>query len=307
MAVSMSHGAVGASGDYAIVNGARYDADESIFGMHKEHVRYLLSEHIQPYETEKTDAINNGESFVTLTTNEIASGWGEKLEEQFDEDEKKALNPWTPKQIANRKLSISKKQQHGILHGRGSRELNFTGGVFDVCHCLWAIVLSLITLFVMLMWVVWEWTYEEVVYVVECFDCPTITDQVSHYMEKTNPSRSSHADWPKLHTNGKTNRIALNAFPYALAIAGHVAAVYEEHKKDGNCVITKTLAVFWRVVNLMRRGFGTLFKYKFDKESDGSTPQIIKQMIDDFRLATFIAYNLCGIMVCFYYFLVNNL
>ena len=47
----------------------------------------------------------------------------------------------------------------------------------------------------------------------------------------------------------------------------------------------------------MRKSFGTLMKDKFDYPADGSTPDLIVELIDDVRLATYLAYHLCSKLV----------
>ena len=339
----MSQLAVSAAGNYALVNVCKYTSGEPI-GVHKgEYIECLIGTRIQPYEIDKlTRAIENLQDFFTLTTNDIATYWGTKVETKTQQKLGRIPGPWTPEYEKKLRLKIATQQKHGILKLDVGNRWDFDGGVFDICHCNWSITLSLLVLLVMLMWCVWDWSDIEIIYVLSFLGAPTIVFQAVKYLTETNPTRNPKI-WPKFHTTGLTNKIMFNGFPYALVIAADIAWRYEIDRNDGNNTVTYILAVFWRVTTLLKRAFGILFKSRFDKyvkknknenkndnnnnesennndenkndnendnndenkndnENDNNDeeyirPPLIQEMIDCVLLATFIAYNLCDVMV----------
>ena len=83
----------------------------------------------------------------SLTTNEIAQGLADEIENAMDDEIDNAMDEgtyddWNDESEHKLRLKISKQQHHGILY-RGLNDItDFDGGVFDICHCMWAIILS---------------------------------------------------------------------------------------------------------------------------------------------------------------------
>lgn len=309
----MCHMAVSAAGGYSLVGGTHYKNGFPYGLLTGRYVECLIGTRIQPYEIDKlNNAIENGDEFYTLTTNAIVRYWGTNQEEGVARrlERSSKPGPWTDEYIKSQRLLESKKQGHGILKLGAANAVDFDGGVFDVCHCMWAIVVSLVVLLIQMMWCVWGWTDHEIIYTLTFLGAPTIVDQTVVYLRQQNKGKNPKI-WPKLHTTGLTNKIMWNGFHHVLVIAASIAQHYEQEKNDSNHTVTYLLAIFWRVAALLKEGFGILFTCNFEKPSDNSRPPKIQRMIDCFQLATFIAWNLCDVMVCvfilifmfFYYFL----
>lgn len=81
----------------------------------------LLAVHIQPYETVKIhQAKRRRQKFYSLTTNEIAGRWGDKLESSIKQKKRRSLqrdgnlNKWTPAYEKKQRKDVSKQQKHGL-------------------------------------------------------------------------------------------------------------------------------------------------------------------------------------------------
>ena len=246
-----------------------------------------------------------------MTTNDIAREWGEKCETRILQLKQKAerrsersgtRNPWdNPNYESKKRTEVSRAQQHGITAVGDGNTTDYDNPIFDIAHCMWAINLAFLALLVMLMWTIWGWDYNEVKRVVACLGISTVTVQICTYMDG-NKSRKSTV-WPEIHISGLQSKLGLHGLAYALREA---AVIAEEHENDTaddmalNMVPTLLIAVIFRLYTLMRRGFGILFKHRFDKPDDGSRPALVQEMIDTFQLATWIAINLLSVIVCVY-------
>ena len=184
---------------------------------------------------------------------------------------------------------------------------NYDGGVFDICHCMWSISLSLVVLLIMLMWCVWQWKYEDIEEVLGYLGAPTVVDQACIYMSTKNQGRNPK-HWPEIHTTGLTNKLMFNGLPFALVMAADIAWRNEIQKNDNNLTVTYTLSIFWKVTKLLKHSFGILFMHRFDKpepeqkqneEPKYVRPALIQTLINEIQLATFIASSLCSVMVSF--------
>lgn len=161
---------------------------------------------------------------------------------------------------------------------------------------MWAINIAFLNILVMLMWCVWEWTDAEIRSVISCIGVSMFTVQVSAYMESNNTKDCGV--WPKIHMTGLTNKLSLHGYIYALGEAANIAWKYEALRGGNNSMESSIIAILFRMHTLMRRGFGILFTYTFDKPEDGSRPPLIQEMIDNIRLATFIGATLLNNIVC---------
>ena len=303
----MSHCCVSSNGDWGLINRAVWDPEiENWRGLHKtEFYECLISENIQPYEeTKLQQAIVNAtvnENLVhSMTTNDIARDWAYQLEDDISQQKERAvqrgtIERWTEKYEHTQRLTTSKKQQHGILYIGDPDCFDFECGLFDPCHCMWAIILTFVHVLIMLMWVVWKWDKQEIKHVIGQIGSGTITDQTSEYLDE-NGSRNVKK-WPKLHATGLTLKIMLNGFVYCLVDAANIAWTYENRRQDGNFTATLLIAVIFKVYWLMREAFGILFTFQFDIPDDATRPPLIDTLIHNVQLATFIAYQLCYVLV----------
>ena len=82
------------------------------------------------------------------------------------------------------------------------------GPMFDICHCFWSWVTSIIALLIMFMYTVWHWPCDDILYVVGKFGLKTIVTQTSDFF-KANPERDTKV-WIELHTNSVTNNVQTN-------------------------------------------------------------------------------------------------
>ena len=309
----MSHCCVGSTADYALVNKIVYDSQtESWRGLHKsEYYHCLVGTHVQPYEeikmAQETSKANREEGkFYSMLTNNIAHGFASNVESKVDKLKEQArrrgtIDKWTEKYEHQQRIKISKKQKHGILYMGNENVMDFECGIFDPNHCMWAIIFTFLHVLMMLMWVVWKWKRDEVQHVIARLGCGTITDQACEYMDG-NKSRNVKK-WPKFHATGLTLKYILDGFVFALVDAANFAWAHEESKQDGNFAATLIIAVIFRVFTLMRKAFGILFTSQFDLPDDGSTPPKIEELKHLVKLATFIAFCLCPILVCFLCFI----
>ena len=262
--------AVSPGGEYNCVGGAVWNPESQRFeGLaKKEFYKRLVGNHIQPYEdTDIKDAQENNETFSTLTTNEIAHGWAEQIEEQIEQDKQDyPQKKWTERNVEHKqRLKRATEQKHGILYLGKGNVYEFEGGVFDICHCMWSIVVGIVTLLIMLMWCVWRWDPRDVLHVIHCLGSPSVTVDVLYWMTETNRRRNPNI-WIKLSTSGLINRVMLNSLHHALLDASEKAEQYLHSRADSNKVPLLILSVFWRVCGLMREGFGVLFTAKFEKK-----------------------------------------
>ena len=229
----MSHGCVGSTGDYALVNKTVYDPEtQSWRGLHKhEYYSCLVGTHIQPYQQiTMAQAITNANEkdtkIFSMLTNDQAKEFALQVETDISQQKRRAtdrgtIDQWTEKYEHQQRIKSSKKHKHGILYIGNENVMDFECGIFDINHCMWSIVLTFLHVLIMLMWVVWKWKREEVQSVVAKLGCGTITDQVCEYMDG-NKSRNVKK-WPKVHATGLTLKYVLDAFVFALVDAANFA------------------------------------------------------------------------------------
>ena len=253
----MSHCCVGSSGDYALINKTVYDPEtESWRGLHKrDYYECLVGKNVLPYKeteiaVEIVESNKNGTKLFSMLTNDQARVFATNVENDIHKKKNRAMkrgtfHKWTEKYEHQQRIKISKQQQHGILYMGNENVMDFECGIFDINHCMWAIVLTFIHVLMMLMWVVWKWKREEVQHVVARLGCGTITDQACEYMDK-NKSRNVKV-WPKFHGTGLTLKCMLDGFIFSVVDAANFAWAHEEARQDDNFAATLTIAVMYMV------------------------------------------------------------
>ena len=231
-----------------------------------------------------------------LTKPEVANELGVMVEQDWqDYVLENGLNEddIDPKQARKRKIDMAKQYRHGFI---GPLIVAGFLSVFDVCHAWWGWMNYVFCLFVMLLWVVYEWSDDDIIDVMDEIGVDYLSLQVEKYMD-SNKSRDPKK-YLTVYTNGTILKHVINGWHSGLCKAAHIADEkrLESNPDNYNCV--GVICLFIRVSTLMRRAFSIFLTDKFDWPEDGSRPPLIQELIDCVRLATFLAYNLCSKMVC---------
>ena len=232
----------------------------------------------------------------TLTKQDAADAMADQVETEWEEYlyyNTLEEDDIEPKEARNIKKDFAKKFRHGFI-GR-TIAAGFLS-IIDICHAWWGWMNYIFCLFVMLLWIVYEWDSDDVVQVLDEMNVDYITLQVEKYMDG-NKSRDPNK-YLTIYSNGVILKNVINGWHGALCTAAKIADLKRIETNENNYGCVNTICVFIRVSTLMRRGFSIFLKDKFEWPADGSRPPLIQELIDCVRLATFLAYNLCSKMVC---------
>ena len=187
-----------------------------------------------------------------------------------------------------------RQRGHGIIK---KNNVSTNPALLDAAHALWSFVLTIVALLVMLMYVVWGWNKSDILSVVKKFNTPTITKQVSDYMEIENTNRSV-TKICKLRTDGTTNIRMFARWPFVIQYAAFVADAYESRNPNTTHAATLILVVLWVVGSEMRYVFYIFWKSKFDINKNNDRPNEITTMIRKAYRAMYISCHLGSILVC---------
>ena len=228
-----------------------------------------------------------------LTTNEVASIWGQEVDEMWNNYAASHPNRQFSAHFERQKrIQFAKDLQIGVL---GESNVRNWCGIFDVCHAWWAWMNYMLALLIMLMWGVWRWSMDDVLLVISCLGVEYLTKQVKKYC-LDNQSRSC-TQWIKLYTNGIMLRTVINGWHGALCQAVAVAEKSKRKNQTSKDFIVTLLCTFIIISKKMRKSWATLLTDKFEWPRDNSTPPPITELINDVRLATYLAYQICSKMV----------
>ena len=294
----MSHCTVGPSGTFGIyqlvefINGEPYNVAKSefnsIFPVNMTMPYMFDYERLQELEW-------NG---YTLITPDIAEAMVDRVE-NIIEERGINLDALTIEQEERIRKQVSREDAlTGLL---GPSDYSSHGPVVDICHAFWSWVGTMYTLLIELMYTAWEWSIDDIEWVLGHCSLNTVNSQFEYYYKYVNKNRKVNP-WFKLMITGDGYKIMLNDFPHVIAAAAWIACENERLRDDGNYIQTLILVVFWVVTKCMRYVFFVLFRFDFsdcERERDG-TPKIIEKMIRMCNKATYIAMHICNIMVCLY-------
>ena len=293
----MCNNAVGPTGKYGLPGITRY-TDGKIKGVlnRDDKLYHCLQKGITPNTDKQSheQLINKKWKGYRLTDSTVANIWGQQIDQMWENY--KQQHPHTTfnaKTERKKRIQFAKSIKTGIL---GISNVSNWCGIFDVCHAWWSWLNYILCFVIMLMWCVWGWTEQEVIYFVACLGVEYITVQVKTYI-KDNKTRSTKK-WIQINTNGIILKTVIHAWHKALCEAVVIANDKINQGIDTNHFTITLLCVFIRISTLMRKSFGTLLTDKFEWPKDNSTPIKIKELIKDVRLATYLAYNMCSTIVC---------
>ena len=239
--------------------------------------------------------IRDGFVGYTLTTTEVANIWGHQVDARWNEYVAKYPNKiFTSKQQRKKRIQFAREMQIGVL---GVSNVSNWGGIFDVCHAWWSWMNYILCFVIMLMWCVWNWSEEQLLMFVSCLGVEFITKQVKDYIQDN--KKRSVKKYISIHTNGIILRTVLHQWHEALCQAAVIACDRYDEGIDLNEHCITLLCVFIRISTKMRKSFGTLLTDSFTWPTNGSRPPKIQELIDDVRLATYIAYHCCKNIVCY--------
>ena len=159
------------------------------------------------------------------------------------------------------------------------------------------IIVTIVSLLFIFMYVIWGWTKDDVLYVVQRFEVPTVEEQCLAYMDNHGEIRSVRNKFV-LRSNGSINVRLCAQLPFVLKRAAFVAQEYENSNPNTTYGATLILVILWEIVSDMRFVFFVLWKSNFNKNANNDRPELIDQMLNRGWRAIYIARNYCSVIVC---------
>ena len=197
-----------------------------------------------------------------------------------------------------RRMELAKLLEHGILYFVLVCEWFCR---FDIAHYLWTFVVTLLTVWVMVMWCVWNFTLKEIETILSFLGVPNVVQQYVKQLGKNLRRRIKFA--MKINTTGNINKQLLNGFPFAI-LAAMITVSKPKYSVNPNQqrIMIFVMSVLWFFCKKMRRVFYILFKTKYEMNdilNDGAftKPRLIQEMINEAKLATYVVYHCCNIFV----------
>ena len=299
--------AVGPTGKYGLVGVTRYKKTGGIFkGLLNRPDKYYdcLQKGITTNEDgwDHETCLENEFDGYRLTTATVANIWGEQVDQKWNEYQADHPNTnFTAKQERLKRVHFAKQLEIGIL---GANNIGNWCGIFDVCHAWWSWMNYMLCFIVMLMWCVWLWSDDDVICVISCLGVEYITNQVDKYL-KSNAARDA-SKWIEINTNGVILRTVIHGWHNSLCEAVHIAESKRLETRSKSEHNTTLLCVLIRISTLMHESFSILLTDRFEYPSGGGRPNIINKLIENVRLATYLAYHLCSKIVCDIYAQIYN-
>ena len=307
----MHNMSVGCSAHFSLTEICLWENGEC-FGLHYDDCyKCLMSTYFDPWTVPSFDECRNGNfNGYCLSTAQTYACWGNLTQNAVDAQKSLDIanghgDRWnTPQKEHKHRVSLA-QQCHGTFpgetHARGHGILKasttpIAPALLDAAHALWSFVLTIVALFVMLMYCIWGWTESDVLSVIQRFQTNTLTDQVVEYMSK-NKNRNVNVPL-KLRTDGTTNIRMFARWPFAIQYAAFVADEYESRNPNSTHAATLMLVVLWIVGSEMRYVFAMFWKGKFDVTANNSRPIEIETMIRKAFRAMYISCHLGSILVC---------
>ena len=148
-----------------------------------------------------------------------------------------------PKFERKQRVHIAQNQTkygHGIIE---AMSVLMMAALVDVAHSFWSFVITMVALFLILMFCVWKWTQLQCQSVIDRLECASVSEQCEIYMTN-NPTQKVSKSF-QLHTNGVMNIKLCSRMPFAIQKAAHIAAEYESNNPNTTYGITLMLVALW--------------------------------------------------------------
>ena len=256
--------------------------------------------------------VNNQLQYIfTMNNSVIAHSMVKPIDKIINEEKGKAqlkgkLDDYIANREHKRRLEVSTLLHHGILYWIMIAEWWCR---FDIAHYLWRFIIVVISIWVSIMWIVWEFEMSEIEIILSFLGVPNITNQFLCQLG-TNKTRKTKFTM-KINSTGPINKQLINGLPFAI-LAAMIIANSAKYSANGQQqqIMLFVMSVFWIFNKKMRKVFYILFASEFDDENDVDfdhpnyysnyvRPSMITEMIEETKLATYIVFHCCNCFVCY--------